>query len=342
LQELVSSEIIVLEKSISVIQVEKTLDLVGIGECLVEFSDLGEGQYQVGYSGDVLNALAAAGRLGLRTGLLTALGDDPFLPGLLEVLETEGIDRSRVPVLEDKPNGIYFIHLDESGIRRFHFVRNTSAARETFTCQDLSTLIDFARSARALLFSSIPLAVMKDREKFLELLHAIKGETILAFDLNVRRRLWDDVRDLIGPFEELAPLLDVLFVTDEDDEILFGQRPAVEAIEDYVRRGFRQIVFRRGGAPTLVKNESESFGVPVPHVSHIVDTTGAGDAFNAGFIAAMLRQHASFECAAMGNAAAAASLESRGGRATGLSIESVEKLYRPLVKWGTFHVPAHG
>ncbi len=321
---------------------EKILDLVGIGECLVEFSDLGDGQYQVGYSGDVLNALAAAGRLGLRTGILTALGDDPFLQGLLEVLEEERIDRSRVPVLEGKPNGIYFIHLDESGTRRFHFVRNNSAARETFTCQDLSQLIDYARSARALLFSSIPLAVMKDHEKFLELLHAVKGETILAFDLNVRRRLWEDVRDLIGPFQELAPLLDVLFVTDEDDAILFGQRPAGEALEDYARRGFRQIVFRRGGAPTLVKKESESFGVPVPHVTKIVDTTGAGDGFNAGFITAMLRHHASYECAAMGNATAAASLESRGGRATSVSVESVERLYRPLVKWGAFHVPAHG
>lgn len=325
----------------------KTLDLIGIGECLIEFSDSGDGQYQVGYSGDVLNTLAAAGRLGLRTGILTALGDDPFLPGLLEILQEEGIDRSHVPVLEGKPNGIYFIHTDEAGTRRFHFVRNTSAARETFTSQDSSQLIDYARSARALLFSSIPLAVMKGRDKFLELLRAIKGQsstddrTILAFDLNVRRRLWEDVRDLIGPFEELAPLLDVLFVTDEDDEILFGQRPAGEAIEDYARRGFRQIVFRRGGAPTLVKNEKESFGVPVPHVTQIVDTTGAGDAFNAGYIAAMLRHHAPFECAAMGNATAAASLESRGGRATSVSIERVEKLYRPLVKWGTFHVPAH-
>ncbi len=320
---------------------EKTLDLIGIGECLVEFSDVGDGQYQVGYSGDVLNALATARRLGMQTGILTALGDDPFLPGLFGVLEEEHIDRSRVPVLEGKPNGIYFIYLDESGTRRFHFVRNNSAARETFTCQDLPPLIEYARSASALLFSSIPLAVMKGRDKFFELLRAIKGETILAFDLNVRRRLWDNMRDLIGSLDELAPLLDVLFITDEDDALLFGQRPASEAIEDYARRGFRQIVFRRGGSPTLVKNETESFGVPVPHATKIVDTTGAGDAFNAGFIAAMLRHHASFECAAMGNAAAAASLESRGGRATELTIERVEKLYRPLIKWGTFHVPAH-
>ncbi len=320
---------------------EKTLDLVGIGECLVEFSDLGDGQYQVGYSGDVLNALAAAGRLGLRTGILTALGDDPFLEGLLEVLQSEGIDRSSVVVLENKPNGVYFIHHDESGIPRFHFLRNNSAARETFVTQELSTVIDYVRSARALLFSSIPLAVMKGREQFFELLRAVKGETILAFDLNVRRRLWDDVRELLAPLDELAPLLDVLFITDEDDSILFGQRPASEAMEDYARRGFRNIIFRRGGAPTLVKDPVESFGVPVPHVANIVDTTGAGDAFNAGFIAAMLRGHASFECAAMGNATAAASLESRGGRATALTVDQVEKLYRPLVKWGTFHVPAH-
>src|ERR1700676_2698435 len=111
---------------------EKQLDLAGIGECLVEFSHVGDGTYQLGYSGDVLNALAAAGRLGLTTGLITAIGDDPFTAGLREILNVENIDLSHAPVLEGKPNGIYFIYLDEEGAPSFHFVRKNSAARETF------------------------------------------------------------------------------------------------------------------------------------------------------------------------------------------------------------------
>ncbi len=319
---------------------EKQLDLIGIGECLAEFSDIGSDQFQIGYSGDVLNALSAAGRLGLSTGLISAIGDDPFTSGLRQILEEENIDLSHAPVLEGKPNGVYFLSIDAMGLPSFHFLRDNSAAREMFRCQPLASLIEYVKSARALLFSSIPMAVIKDRDKLFELLWAVKGETILAFDLNIRRVLWKDVEELVGLLGLLAPLLDVLFITNEDDTILFGPRTAAEALADYTKRGFKEVVIRRGGLPTLVSSNGESFEVPVPHVANIVDTTGAGDAFDAGYIAAMLRQHLSYECASVGNATAAVSLESRGGRAIGLTIEGVEKLYRPLVKWGTFHVPA--
>jgi 2-dehydro-3-deoxygluconokinase len=318
---------------------EKKLDLIGIGECLVEFSDIGSGQYQIGYSGDVLNALFAAGRLGLSTGLLSAIGDDPFTNGLRQILNAEHIDLSHAPILEGKPNGVYFLSIDAMSLPTFHFLRKNSAARDMFNSQPLSSLIEYVRSARALLFSSIPLAVIKDRDKLFELLRAVKGETILAFDLNIRRVLWDDLNELVTLLSQLAPLLDVLFITNEDDTILFGPRHTSDALADYTRRGFQQVVIRRGGAPTLVHSDGENFEVPVPHVQNIVDTTGAGDAFDAGYIAAMLRHHASYECAAMGNATASVSLESRGGRAVGLTVDRVEKLYRPLVKWGTFHVP---
>ncbi len=318
---------------------EKQIDLIGIGECLAEFSDIGSGQYQIGYSGDVLNALSAAGRLGLSTGLISALGNDPFVSGLRHILDLERIDLTHAPILEDKPNGVYFLSIDAMGLPTFHFLRKNSAAREMFNCQSLLSLIEYVRSSRALLFSSIPLAIIKDQDKLFELLRAVKGETILAFDLNIRRALWDDPNELIALLAELAPLIDVLFITNEDDTILFGSRHASEAVADYAARGFRQVVLRRGGLPTLVSSDGESFEVPVPHVANIIDTTGAGDAFDAGYIAAMLRNHPAYECAAMGNATASVSLESRGGRAVGLTIDLVEKRYRPLVKWGTFHVP---
>jgi 2-dehydro-3-deoxygluconokinase len=151
--------------------------------------------------------------------------------------------------------------------------------------------------------------------------------------------LWKDLSELNKVIDRIAPLADVLFVTNEDDTHLFGSRPSHDTVKDYAGRGYGEIALRRGGAHTLVKCSEGEFEVPVPHVQKIIDSTGAGDAFDAGYIAAMLRGLPTYECASLGNAAAAATLETRGGRATGLTIERVEKLYRPLVKWGTFHVP---
>ena len=324
---------------------EKTLDLIGIGECLVEFNALRSGDdaslYQLGYSGDVLNALACAGRLGLRTGLISAIGDDPFSEGLREVLVSEGIDLTHTPIIEGKPNGVYFVHVDEEGGPKFHFLRKDSAATETFAIQPMSELIHYAGSGRALLFSSIPMAVMKERDKIYDLLGAVQGETAICYDLNVRKALWNSPEDLISILDRLAPLVNVLFVSEEDDKFLFGLRDGKTAIQDYQIRGFSYMIFRRGSEPALVGYHGDLFEVPVPRVSNIVDTTGAGDAFNAGFISAMLNGHLPYECAAMGNAAAASSITSRGGRGSGITIERVQRLYRPLIKWGAFHGPSH-
>jgi 2-dehydro-3-deoxygluconokinase len=317
----------------------KSLDLVGIGECLVEFSAAGDNLYQVGFSGDVLNSLSAARHLGLSTGLISALGDDPFTMDLVEVLRSENIDLQYAPIVEGHPNGVYFIHVSDSAHPSFHFLRKDSAATETFTKQSLEQLIEYGKSARALLFSSIPLAVMKERERIHQFLDALHGETALCYDLNVRPALWSNRDDLIQQLDRLAKVVDVIFVTNDDDTALFGWREPSHAVQYYLRHGFRRVIFRRGGQATLVGTPEENFEVPVPKVAAVVDTTGAGDAFNAGYITALLRKHDTYECVAMGNAAAACSLDSRGGRASGITIEHVEKYYRPLVKWGTFHVP---
>src|ERR1041385_794312 len=164
-----------------------TLDIIGIGECLVELSAVGDGLYQLGQSGDILNALSAAGRLGLRTGLLSALGDDPFTDGLVEVLHSEQIDVSHAPVLEKKANGVYFIHREGQEDHQFHFLRKDSAATYAFVSQPLHELVEYVRSARAILFSSIPLAVMKERERMISLIREAHASDIkVCFDLNVR------------------------------------------------------------------------------------------------------------------------------------------------------------
>ena len=329
------------DKQVIFTPMEKTFDLIGIGECLVEFNALGNGLYQLGYSGDVLNALSCAGRLGLSTGLISAIGNDAFSEELRGILNSERIDLSQTPVLEGKANGVYFVHVNESGGPAYHFLRKDSAATETFVLQPMSELIHYARSGSVLLLSSIPLAVMKERGKIFDLLRAVKGETVICYDLNIRKALWNDSSELSSILDELAPLADALFVTDEDDEFLFGPRDGETAIRDYRARGFSHVIFRRGGEPTVVGYRGDIFEVPVPRVSNIVDTTGAGDAFNAGFIAAMLKGHPPYECTAMGNAAAASSIGSRGGRGSGITVERVHRLYHPLIKWGAFHGPSY-
>ncbi|MBC8145681.1 MAG: hypothetical protein H7X80_08845, partial [bacterium] len=88
---------------------ERPRDLVSLGECLVEMSRRPDGTYQPSIAGDAYNTLFYASRLGLRSGLITAVGDDLFTPMIVERIVDEGIDLSHVQRLGGRRNGIYFI-----------------------------------------------------------------------------------------------------------------------------------------------------------------------------------------------------------------------------------------
>src|SRR3972149_3705804 len=107
------------------------LDLVSLGECMVEFSGQGtlaeSTRFAKSYGGDALNCLVAAARLGSRTGFITRVGADPFKDYLLGEWGREGIDLSQVKVI-DGYNGIYFISLQQLGQREFFYYRQGSAA----------------------------------------------------------------------------------------------------------------------------------------------------------------------------------------------------------------------
>src|SRR3954467_13512014 len=99
------------------------LDLISLGECLVEFTRRADGAFGAGYAGDAFNALFYAGRLGLRTGVISALGDDLFPPMIAGGIDGEGIDTSCLLRVDGRRNGIYFIELDAAGEYTFHFWR---------------------------------------------------------------------------------------------------------------------------------------------------------------------------------------------------------------------------
>ena len=116
----------------------KTIDLLAIGEPLMEFAEVtraGERLYLPGFGGDVSNAIVAAARQGAKTAMFTALGGDAFGRDFLRLWDQEGVDRSSVITREDGRTGVYFISYGEEG-HAFSYARAGSAA-SLVTAQDL-------------------------------------------------------------------------------------------------------------------------------------------------------------------------------------------------------------
>jgi 2-dehydro-3-deoxygluconokinase len=290
----------------------RELDIVSLGECLVEFNRGEGGEFHPGFAGDAFNALFYAARLGARTGFISSVGDDLFTPMIVEGIEREGIDTSRLLRIEGRRNGLYFIELDERGEYTFHFWRERSAATLTLLRQGVPELASYISTARVLLITGVTLAVMEGEGGMKELLEMVKGETAIAFDTNYRARLWSSPAAYRERFEPLLPLIDILLPTRSDLEAIYPGEPVGAVIERCAVAGPATIAMKCGADGCALWDGSALRIEPPPEPIEPIDTTGAGDAFNAGFLAMLLRDEPLGSCCTTGQRVAARALRVRG------------------------------
>ena len=105
----------------------KTLDVLAIGEAMVEFNQQDPTQYLAGFGGDTSNCAIAAARMGAKTAYLTQLGDDVFADDLMALWQREGVGTQGVLRIAGGETGLYFVTHGPQG-HRFSYRRAGSAA----------------------------------------------------------------------------------------------------------------------------------------------------------------------------------------------------------------------
>jgi 2-dehydro-3-deoxygluconokinase len=269
-------------------------DIVALGECMVEVGLTGPGQAAVGYGGDTFNAAVYLSRLSISTAYATALGDeDPFSQGMLKLMADEGLDTSLVRRVPRRLPGLYAIDRDAAGERRFFYWRSASPAREYFAQADLSAVRRAACAARLVYLSGVSLAIVGDagRAAVMELLAAARAAgASVAFDVNHRADLWESPEQAQAAVAAVIPLCRYVSAAAADLRGLHGPSGEAEA-QQWAAKG-AEVVLRGDDHSVSVRSAEGVLRLsPEPRV-RALDTTGAGDAFNAGYLAARLSGHA--------------------------------------------------
>jgi 2-dehydro-3-deoxygluconokinase len=292
--------------------------VASIGECMIELGQRDSGALAMGFGGDTLNTavyLARAAAPGVAVDYVTALGDDPYSDEMLEGWQAEGVGTDKVARLEGKLPGLYLIRVDESGERRFFYYRSAAAARELFRDGRTEAQLAALAGYDLVYFSLITLSILAEpaREKFLAALRAARRRGgRVAFDTNYRPAGWPDpaaARDAVTSFMRET---DIALPTADDEARLFGDADIEACIARYRGLGVAELALKLGPEGCCIVAGGERRLVPVPERVQPVDTTAAGDSFNAGYLALRLAGKPPEEAALAGHRMAGAVVRHRG------------------------------
>jgi 2-dehydro-3-deoxygluconokinase len=289
--------------------------VLAIGEAMIELSGADLRAPALGFAGDVLNTAIGLARLGVGVGFATALGDDPFSAELLSMVGDEGVGTSAIATVPGGLPGLYAIRTDADGERRFYYWRRDSAARRMLDSGRDAALGAAVSAARHVYLSGITLAILPDaaRQALFALLDRARdaGTTIL-FDGNYRPALWGDPGEARAATAALLARTAIALPTFQDEQALFGDRTAEAVAARLHGLGVAEVVVKDGVRGCFVSAPGSSRWVDVPVAVAPVDTSGAGDAFNAGYLAARLAGRPPADAALAGHRMAAVTLAHAG------------------------------
>lgn len=267
------------------------LRVIAVGACMVELRHLDERTLALGFGGDTCNtAVYLARELGAqgRVAYATAVGDDPYSAALRAFLAEHGLDTSLVRTLERHHAGLYLIRTAPDGERTFTYYRSAAAARRLFE----GAPADYRRALATcdlLYLSGITLSILDDAglAALGTVLAAARATGArVAFDGNWRPAGWSDPGAARAAVTAVLPHVDVALPTLEDERDLWGDADASTCVARHRAAGVDEVVVKRGPAGATVTGPEGLVDVPAAPVPDVVDTTAAGDAFNAAYLAA--------------------------------------------------------
>jgi len=281
--------------------VAKPSTIVAIGEGMLELSAQGS-QWRLGYGGDTLNTAIHLARAGHSVAYMTALGSDPFSERLRNVdWPHEGLDTSLILTDLQRGPGLYAITNDADGERSFTYWRENSAAQRMFGLPETDAAVEKAATADLIVYSLITLAILPQagRDCLYKLCDAVRSlGGKVAFDGNYRPRLWENAAAARAARDAAIARADIGLPSLEDEAALSGEQTRDAVAAHWNSLGCAEVVVKDGAFGCRLPNGITS---PPGAVLSPLDTSGAGDAFNGGYLSARMKGMLPEDAAAIGH-----------------------------------------
>jgi 2-dehydro-3-deoxygluconokinase len=266
------------------------------------------------WGGDVVNTAVYLARqtahLGVVPELMSAMGADAGSEAIVAAWAAQGVGVAHVLRDSTRTAGRYRIMTGPGGERSFAYDRERSAARNFFAHAEADRALEWAAGADILYLTGITLSIFgrPARRRIGELARRVRargGEVV--FDSNYRPAGWPSAASAWAAIEALAPAISLAMPSSDDHAALQGPASPAKIAAAWLALGPREVVVKLGSEGAYVANaDGQHVAAPAATPERIIDTTAAGDSFNAAYIAARLIEGGSMEVAARRGAALAA------------------------------------
>jgi len=251
--------------------------------------------------GSAANVAIGLSRLRVKVGLIAAVGDDPLGERLIDYLRSEGVNTSHVRRVKGVGSGLMFVVVDNRGEKMIFGAKGANSMLELSKEDE-----EYASNARALYISGYVFSG-RGRHSVLRALRAAKSRGVVCF-LDVGPFLARDYSNLLS---SLSSLVDYWSMNEEEAVELLGSLSNTSIRYFLKRYRGRGVIIRLGGEGAYFYSKGQAFKVPA-FKTKVVDTTGAGDAFTAGFIYGILSGYDAFKSVKIGNLVASYKVRGRG------------------------------